>query len=42
MTMINDIWTQWVNIYGNDFIIGVFVAIILCVLAYCVIQFWVQ
>lgn len=40
--MIDTIWTQWVNIYGADFITGVFVVIILCVLAVCVIQFWVQ
>ena len=40
--MIDTIWTQWTGLYGADFITGIFVVIILGVLAICLIQFWVQ
>jgi hypothetical protein len=40
--MIDLIWTQWTAIYGADFFIGIFAAVVLGALLYAFIQFLIQ
>lgn len=40
--MINEIWLNWTNIFGDGFFQAFFAIMILGVFVYAIVQFWID